>query len=114
MKVLKYIEENYNYIVIFTNLDNGDNVLKRKNMLLEIGGYTCCWKISTLRKFKKIILYIRENGINKLYKADYDYKENVEDERYRIHYHNLEFLENTPYNWKEFANTQNPIRYIEK
>ena len=114
MTLLKYIESNYNYVAIFTNLDNDETGSIRKNMSLETNGFTCCWVIAKSRKIEKIILYIRENGINKIYTADYNYRENVEGRRYRIHYKNLEFLENTSSNWMEFAHTQSPVRYIDK
>jgi len=115
MEVEKHIEKNYNYIVIFTNFDNNLNLAEQRNNLsLESNGYTCCWIIAKSRKIEKIILYIRENGENRIYKADYDHRENIEGRRYKIYYKNLEFIEYTAANWKDFTNTQSPIRYINK
>ena len=114
MKLLKYIDKKYNNIIIFTNLDDDPKGLKKKNMCLEKNGFTCCWVIAKYREIEKVILYIREGGINKIYQADYNYRENVEGKRYKIHYKNLKFLETSIYNWKEFTNSQSPIRYIDK
>ncbi len=115
MEVDKYIEENYKYIIIFTNLDsNQDTVVQRSNLCLEPSGYTCCWKIAKSRKIEKVILYIREDGKNRIYKADYDYREHIEKGRYKVYYKNLEFIEYTVANWKNFTNSQSPIRYINK
>ena len=114
MTVLKYIDSNHNYIAIFTNLDNDETGNIRKNISLTSDGFTCCWVIAQSRKIEKIILYIRENGKNKIYKADYHYRENIEDRRYKVYYKNLKFIENTYSNWMEFAHTQSPIRYIDK
>jgi len=114
MTATKYIDKNYSYIAIFTNLDHGDVATKKKNMSLNINGFTCCWVIAKSRNIEKILLYIRENGINKIYHADYDYREHVEKRRYKVYFKNLEFLENTSSNWMEFAHTQSPIRYIDK
>jgi hypothetical protein len=114
MTALKYTEAKFNNIAIFTNLDNDEDGSIRTNMSLLSDGFTCCWVIAKSREIEKIILYIRENGINKIYKADYNYRENVNGRRYRIHYKNLKFIENTPSNWIEFAHTQSPIRYIDK
>ena len=115
MELEKYIDSHYNYIVIFTNFDGleyGD--LRRKNLLLEKEGYSGNWVISQSRNIEKVILYLRENGMNKIYTADYNYRENIEERRSRVYFKNLEFIENTTANWKEFANTQSPIRYIDK
>ncbi|MEA2019827.1 MAG: hypothetical protein U9N59_15455 [Campylobacterota bacterium] len=114
MEILKYIKKNYNYIVIFTNLDNDPTGSIKENMCLENNGYTCCWVIANSRKIEKILLYIRENNINKIYQADYNYRENIEGRRYKVYYNNLEFVDNTKFHWKEFTNTQSPIRYINK
>ncbi len=115
MKLTKYIKSNYNYIAIFTNLDGLDyGDLRRRNLLLEKEGYSGNWVIAKTRDIEKIILYIRENGINKVYLADYSYRENIEGRRFRIYFKNLKFLESTTANWTEFANTQSPIRYIDR
>lgn len=115
MTLTKYIELDYNYIAIFTNLDGLDyGDLRRRNLLLEKEGYSGNWVIAKTRDIEKIILYIRENGINKVYLADYSYRENIEGRRFRIYFKNLKFLESTTANWTEFANTQSPIRYIDR
>jgi len=115
MEVEKYIEKGNNYIVIFTNFDNIQELgVHKSNLCLESNGYTCCWVIAKSREIEKIILYVRENGENRIYKADYTYRENIEGRRYKIYYKNLEFIESSIANWQDFANTQNPIRYINK
>ena len=115
MEVEKYIVKDYNYIVIFTNFDNNQETeVQKNNLSLNSNGHTCCWVIAESRKIEKIILYIRENGKNRIYKADYDSRENTEGRRYKIYYKNLEFIEYTVANWKNFTNTQSPIRYINK
>ena len=114
MTATNYIDKNYNYIVIFTNLDHGDVVTKKKNMSLDSNGFTCCWVIAKSRKIEKILLYIREQGKNNIYHANYDYRENIEGRRYKVYFKNLKFIEYTSSNWVEFAHTQNPLRYIDK
>ncbi len=115
MTLLKYIDFNYNYIAIFTNFDGMEHTdLRRKNLLLDKEGYTGNWVIAKTRDIEKIILYVRENGINKVYIADYNYRVNIEGRRSRVYFQNLEFIEETTANWTEFANTQSPIRYINK
>ena len=115
MELKKYINPNYNNIAIFTNFDGLEySDLRRKNLSLNTAGYTGNWVIAKNRNIEKIILYIREDVINKIYIADYNYRENIEGRRYRIYFKNLKFIENTTANWKDFANTQNPIRYINK
>lgn len=115
MILSKYINSHYNYIVIFTNFDGLEhNDLRRRNLSLDKEGYTGNWVISKTRDIEKIILYVRENGINKIYFADYKYRKNIEGRRFRVYFKKLEYIEDTAANWKEFANTQSPIRYIDK
>ncbi len=116
MIMLDYMEANYEYIAIFANLDTGNIAIKKSNMSLFEKGFTCCWKISATRKIEKILLYIRENNVNKIYHADYYDREIMTDnsKRFKIYFKNLQFIEDTNSNWKEFANanTHNPIRYM--
>lgn len=115
MEITKYITSNYNYVAIFTNLDNFEYYdLRKKNLSLHIEGYTGNWVIAKNRVIEKMILYIREKGINKIYTADFSYLKKIEGRRSRIYFKNLKFIENTNANWKEFANTQGPVRYIDK
>lgn len=115
MKLKKYITPNYNYIAIFTNFDGLENIdLRRRNLSLEKEGYTGNWVIAQNRNIEKIILYVREKGINKVYLADYAYRKKIEGRRSRVYFKNLEFIENTTANWTEFSNTQSPTRYIDK
>ena len=115
MELIKYIDSNYNYIAIFTNFDGLEHTdLRRRNLSLDKEGYTGNWVIAKTRDIEKIILYLREDGINKVYLADYNYREQIEGRRSRIYFKNLKFIENTTANWTEFANTQSPIRYIDK
>ncbi len=115
MTLTKYIELDYNYIAIFTNLDGVEYTdLRSRNLLLEKEGYTGNWVIAQTRDIEKIILYVRENRINKVYLADYSHRENIEGRRSRIYFKNLKFIERTTANWTEFAHTQSPIRYIDK
>lgn len=115
MELQKYINLNHNYIAIFTNLDSMEyHDLRRRNLSLRQEGYTGNWVVSENRDIEKIILYVREKGINKIYSADYAYRKNIEGRRSRIYFENLKFIENTMANWKEFANTQGPVRYFNK
>jgi hypothetical protein len=116
MTMLNYMEPNYEYIAIFTNLDRGDVLRKKRDMALSKEGFTCCWKISATRKIEKILLYIRENNVNKIYHADYYDREIMTDDsnRFKLYFKNLQFIENTNSNWKEFVNTQSPVRYMKK
>ncbi len=115
MTLLNYIEPNYNYVAVFTNLDSDERDLIRKKISLKPNGFTCCWKMTKeVKNIDKVILYIRENGINKIYTADYDDREKIREKRYKILFKNLEFIENTSSNWMEFAHSQNPVRYIVK
>ena len=50
------------------------------------------------RVIEKIILYVREDGLNKIYIADYSYRELIEERRSRVYFKNLEFIENTTAN----------------
>jgi hypothetical protein len=113
MELSKYIDSNYNNIAIFTNFDSLEySDLRRRNLSLEKEGYTGNWVIAKNRDIEKIVLYVREDGVNKIYLANYTYRENIEGRRYRVYFKNLKFVENTISNWKDFANTQSPIRYI--
>jgi len=115
MELNKYINSNYNNIAIFTNFDGLEySDLRRKNLSLNTEGYTGNWVIAKNRDIEKIILYVREKGINKIYLANYNYRENIEGRRYRVYFKNLKFIENTTANWKNFANTQSHIRYVDK
>jgi hypothetical protein len=115
--IFNYIEEGYKYVAIFTNLDNPKYSKERKASLeLNLNkkiGFTCCWEIAKSRKFDKILLYIRENNQNKIYIANYLNRESVIN-RYKIYFDNLEFIDTTELNWKEFtdSNAQNPVRYF--
>ena len=91
MSVLEYLEPDYKYAVIFTNFDTSNNIVaRRKNLSLGKDGFTCCWKISLTGKIEKIILYVRENGINIIYHGDYFRREKVEEDRVKIYFKNLE------------------------
>ena len=115
MLVLKYLEPDYKYAVIFTDLDKKKNLTaRRKNLSLEKEGSTCCWKISPKRKIEKIILYVREYGINKVYRGDYLCREKAGNDRVKIFFKNLENRGSTHSNWIEFVGSQSPVRYVEK
>jgi len=115
MELKKYIDSNYSYIAIFTNFDGLEHTdLRRRNLSLNKEGYSGNWIIAKTRVIEKIILYVREDGLNKIYIADYNYRELIEERRSRVYFKNLEFIENTTANWREFSNTQSPIRYIDK
>jgi len=114
MELKKYTESKYNFIAIFTNFDGLEySDLRRKNLLLDNEGYTGNWVIAKSRKIEKILLYVREQGVNQVYLADYDYRETIEGRRSRVYFKNLSSLGTTKANWMEFANTQSPIRYID-
>ena len=113
MQMLNYTQSGKKYAAIFTNLDNDPTGSIRENMSLESNGYTCCWVIAKSRQFDKILLYIRENGRNNVYEADYNYREYIEARRYKVYYKNMIFLEETFSNWMEFAGTQSPVRYVD-
>jgi len=89
MELTKHIDLNYNYISIFTNFDGLEySDLRRNNLSLVNEGYSGNWVISQTRDIEKVILYVRENGINKIYIADYNYRENIEERRSRVYCHN--------------------------
>ena len=118
MTAYDYIEPNYQYIAIFTNLDKEENVtIHRKNLNREnIEGFSGNWKIAENRKFQKVLLYVRENGQNKIYLADYLDRQLVEENRSRVYFKNLKFIDTTDLHWGDFTeskSSQNPIRYIE-
>lgn len=118
MTAFDYIETNYKYIAIFTNLDNQRNLeIHRKNLDIESEeGYSGNWIIAQNRTFQKVLLYVRENGQNKIYIADYLDRENIEANRSRVYFKNLNFVGITNLNWGDFTeskSSQSPIRYIE-
>ncbi len=115
MLVLEYLEPDYKYAVIFTDLDKKKNLTaRRKNLSLEKEGSTCCWKISPKRKIEKIILYVREYGINKVYRGDYFCREKAEKDRVKIFFKNLENIRSTDSNWVDFVDSRSPVRYLIK
>ncbi len=119
MTAFDYIEPNYKYIAIFTNLDKEQNLaIHRKNLNRESEeGYSGNWIIAQNRIFQKVLLYVRENGQNKIYLADYLDRENIETNRSRVYFKNLKLVDTTNLHWGDFTeskSSQSPIRYIEK
>ncbi|BDY13317.1 hypothetical protein [Hydrogenimonas cancrithermarum] len=119
MIAFDYIEPNYKYIAIFTNLDQENNQeIHKKNLNRDSReGYSGNWIISQNRIFQKVLLYVRENGQNKIYLADYLDREIIEANRSRIYFTNLKLVDTTNLHWGAFTesnNAQSPVRYIEK
>ena len=119
MTAYDYMEPNYKYIAIFTNLDKEKNVeIHRRNLNREDKkGFSGNWIIASNRTFQKVLLYVRENGQNKIYLADYLDRELIEDNRSRVYFKNLRFIDTTNLHWGNFTeskSSQSPIRYIEK
>jgi len=119
MTAYDYLEKNYKYIAIFTNLDKEKDVeIHKKNLNRDANeGFSGNWVINKKRIFQKILLYVRENGQNKIYLADYLYRELIEENRSRVYFKNLNFIDTTDLHWGDFTeskSSQNPIRYIAK
>lgn len=119
MTAFDYIEPNYKYIAIFTNLDNPHNLeIHKKNLNRESEeGYSGNWVIAQNRTFQKVLLYIRENGQNKIYLADYQDIALIEKNRSRVYFKNLNLVGTTNLHWGDFTesrSSQSPIRYIER
>ena len=118
MTAFNYIEPNYKYIAIFTNLDKEKNVeIHRRNLNRDSKeGYSGNWIIAQNRTFQKVLLYVRENDQNKIYLADYLDREIIEANRSRVYFTNLKLVDTTNLHWGEFTeskSSQSPIRYIE-
>jgi len=117
MTAYDYIEPNYKYIAIFTNFDKVKDVqIHRKNLNREdIEGFSGNWRIAQNRSFQKVLLYVREDGQNKIYLADYLDRQLIEKNRSRVYFKNLKFVDTTNLNWGDFTETpglQSPIRYL--
>ena len=117
MTVSDCIEPNYKYIAIFTNLDNEKDLeIHIKNLnLKDKNGYSGNWIIAKNRVFQKVLLYVRKNGQNKIYLADYLDRKIVEDRRSRVYFNNLKYVDVTNLHWGDFTesrSSQNPVRYI--
>jgi len=119
MTAYDYIEQNYKYIAIFTNLDKEKDLeIHKRNLNRESDeGFSGNWIIDKKRTFQKVLLYVRENGQNKIYLADYLDREIIEGNRSRVYFKNLNFIDTTNLHWGDFTeskSSQNPIRYIEQ
>ena len=119
MTAYNYIEPNYKYIAIFTNLDDERyGVIRRKNLNRESKeGFSGNWIIAQNRTFEKVLLYVRENGQNKIYLADYLDRELIEANRTKVYFKNLKLIDTTSLHWGDFTeskSSQSPIRYIKK
>ena len=119
MTAYDYVESNYQYIAIFTNLDKEENVeIHRRNLNRDDKeGFSGNWVIAKNRIFQKVLLYVRENSQNKIYLADYLNRELIERKRSRVYFKNLKFVDTTNLHWGDFTeskSSQSPIRYIEK
>jgi len=123
MTAYDYIEKNYKYIAIFTNLDKEKDLeIHKRNLNREADeGFSGNWKIAKNRIFQKVLLYVRKNGQNKIYLADYLDREMITEPngkiRWRVHFKNLKLIDTTSLHWGDFTeskSSQNPVRYIEK
>ena len=119
MTAYDYIEKNYKYIAIFTNLDKEKDLeIHKRNLNRKANeGFSGNWIIDKKRTFHKVLLYVRENGQNKIYLADYLDRELIEGNRSRVYFRNLNFIDTTNLHWGDFTeskSSQNPIRYIEQ
>ena len=123
MTASNYIDSNYTYIAIFTNFDKQQDVeIHRRNLNRDnTEGYSGNWVIDKNKIFQKVLLYVRENGQNKIYLADYLDREMIVEPngkiRWRVHFKHLKLVDTTSLHWGDFMeskSSQNPIRYIEK
>jgi len=107
-----YINKDDKYLIIFTHITNQNHPEFTNRLNLE-EGYSGNWRIGNRRVFNKVMLYVRENNINKIYLADYIDKELLPNSnRYRIYFNNVKLLDTIQENWVQFSGGQNPIRYI--
>lgn len=116
--ISEYLEPNNSYAVFFTNLDNINNQeihLNNLNLNSELG-YIGNWTIANNREFNKVLLYIRQDGVNSIYLADYSNRQQVEGIMFRVYFSNLIDRGITPLNWANFNNANNlqtTIRYYD-
>ena len=104
-------------IAVFTNRDKKDDSWRNS---LELNkehrtGSTGDWVIDNDKVAKDlfIIIYLRQGGRNKIYKAIITETKYIGDKRYRIYFEDYELLGETYANWHEFADSgTNPVRYI--